>query len=442
MKTFHIGGVHPPSNKLSAGQPVRTMRLPSRVVVSLAQHIGAPAKPCVAKGDRVKVGTIIGTPDGFVSATVCAPVSGKVLKIDTYVGADGYPHPAVYIETEGDEWEEHIDRSETFERECRLEPSEILKKIMDAGIVGMGGAAFPSHVKLSPPKGMKAGVLLVNAAECEPYLTADDSLMREKPDEILAGASILMRALEVTRAVIGIENNKPEAIRLLREHAVQFPGIEIMPLQVRYPQGSEKHLIEALIGRRVKRGALPISTGAVVLNVASVFAVYEAVQKNKPLVERIVTVTGKQVAHPADFRVRIGTSVQELIEAAGGLPENTGKIVLGGPMMGRASSRLDVPVLKGTSGVLLIPEEEARREPEQPCVRCAKCVSVCPMGLEPYLISALFAHGDFEALEQEQVMDCIECGCCHYTCPSHRPLLDCCRSGKARVGAAIRARKS
>lgn len=441
MKTFQSGGVHPPSNKLSAGQPIRTLGLPAQVVIPLAQHIGAPAKPCVAKGDRVKVGTPLGVPEGFVSAAICSPVSGKVLKVDDYTAADGYPHPAVYIAVEGDEWEACIDRSETFVGECTLEPAEILKKIKDAGIVGMGGAAFPTHVKLSPPPGMKAEVLLVNAAECEPYLTADDSLMREKPDEILAGTTILMKALGVSRAVIGIENNKPEAIRLLGERAAQFPGVEITPLKVRYPQGSEKHFIEAILGRRVKRGALPISTGAVVLNVASVFAVYEAVQKNKPLVERVVTVTGKQVLHPSDFRVRIGTAVETLIEAAGGLPQGTGKMVLGGPMMGRASSQLNVPVLKGTSGVLLIPEEESERDPVQPCVRCALCVSVCPMGLEPYLISALYKHGDFESLEREQVMDCIECGCCHYTCPAHRPLLDCCRSGKARVGAMIRARK-
>ncbi len=442
MKTFRTGGVHPPSNKITAGREIRTLQLPTQVVVSLSQHIGAPAIPLVKRGDIVKVGTPVGTPDGFLSAAVSSPVSGKVTKVDVFTGADGYPHPAVFIEVQGDEWEETIDRSDTLIRACALEPAGILKKIADAGIVGMGGAAFPTHVKLTPPPGTHAEVLLINAAECEPYLTADDSLMREKPEEILVGTSLVMKVLDVSRAVIGIEKNKPEAIHTLQELATHYPGIEIAPLQVRYPQGSEKHLIESILGRRVKSGALPISTGAVVLNVASVFAVYEAVQKNKPLVDRIVTVTGKNVADPCDLRVRIGTSIEKLIEAAGGLPEDTGKMVLGGPMMGRASSRIDVPVLKGTSGVLFLPRSASLHTDEQPCIRCAKCVQVCPMGLEPYLVSSLFLHQDFESLEKEHVMDCIECGCCHYTCPAHRPLLDCCRSGKARVSQLIRSRQN
>ncbi len=441
MKTFRIGGVHLPDNKLSAGSPIRSLELPAQVVVPLDQHLGAPAKACVAKGTLLKVGTLIAEPVGFVSVPVHSPVSGTVAKVDTYTGPDGYPHPAIYINVEGDEWEGSIDRTDTLLTQCDLQPSEIIRKIAQSGIVGMGGAAFPTHVKLSVPEGSKAEVLIINAVECEPYLTSDDSLMLERPDEILVGISIFMKSIGVNRAVIGIENNKEAAIRLLSERAVAFTGIEVMPLKMRYPQGGEKQLVEAVIDRRIKSGALPISVGAVVQNVSSAFAVYEAVQKNKPLVERVVTVTGKCIAHPCNLRVRMGTPVQNLIEAAGGLPEEAAKVIAGGPMMGRALSHLEVPVVKGMSGILILSEEEAHRVAESPCIRCAKCVSVCPMGLEPYLLSSLLRNGDLEALEQEHVMDCIECGCCHFTCPAHRPLLDSCRSSKARVGAMIRARK-
>ena len=443
MKTFRIGGVHPAENKLSAGKAIEPLALPRQAVFPLSQHIGAPAVPVVKKGDAVKVGTKIAEAGGFVSAPVYSSVSGKVNKIDVVVDASGYRKPAIYIDVEGDEWEESIDRSSTLIKECSLSPEEIVARIKDAGIVGMGGACFPTHVKLTPPPGCKAECLIVNGVECEPYLTADHRLMLEKPDEILVGVSILMKAAKVTRAYIAIENNKPDAIRLLSDKATYFQGIEVVPLKVKYPQGGEKQLIDAVIRHQVPAPpALPIHVGAIVQNVGTVYAVYEAVQKHKPLFERIVTVTGKSLKDPSNFLTRMGTPMSQLIEAAGGMPEDTGKIIGGGPMMGKALMHADVPICKGSSGVLLMNGKEAKRTVPQPCIRCAKCVSVCPMGLEPYLLATCSARGDWERVEHEMIMSCIECGSCQFTCPSHRPILDNIRLGKGKVGALIRARNA
>ena len=443
MKTFRIGGVHPAENKLSAGKAIKPLALPRQAVFPLSQHIGAPAVPVVKKGDAVKVGTKIAEAGGFVSAPVYSSVSGKVNKIDAVVDASGYRKPAIYIDVEGDEWEESIDRSSTLIKECSLSPEEIVARIKDAGIVGMGGACFPTHVKLTPPPGCKAECIIVNGVECEPYLTADHRLMLEKPDEILVGVSILMKAAKVTRAYIAIENNKPDAIRLLSDKATYFQGIEVVPLKVKYPQGGEKQLIDAVIRHQVPAPpALPIHVGAIVQNVGTVYAVYEAVQKHKPLFERIVTVTGKSLKNPSNFLTRMGTPMSQLIEAAGGMPEDTGKIIGGGPMMGKALMHADVPICKGSSGVLLMNGKEAKRTVPQPCIRCAKCVSVCPMGLEPYLLATCSARGDWERVEHEMIMSCIECGSCQFTCPSHRPILDNIRLGKGKVGALIRARNA
>ena len=441
-KTFSKGGIHPQENKLSARHPVHEADLPRQAVILLSQHIGAPATPIVARGDEVKVGTRIADPVGFVSAPVHASVSGRVARVDRAIDVSGYPRPAIFIDVEGDEWEPSIDRSETLVRDCPLSPEEILRKIADAGIVGMGGACFPSHVKLSPPPPLKAECLVVNAVECEPYLTADHQLMVEHADEIIVGISILMKAIRVEKAYIGIETNKADAIRLLTKAAEACAGVEVVPLKVKYPQGGEKQLIDAVLGRQVAAGALPVSTGAVVQNVATVFAVYQAVQKHKPLFERIVTVTGQSLARPSNLLVRIGTPVGQLVEACGGLPEDTGKVIAGGPMMGRSLVSLDVPVSKGTSGVLLMGGREARRMAVQPCIRCAKCVAVCPMGLEPYLLATASAHGDFVRVEQEGILSCIECGSCQFTCPSGRPILDYVRLGKSKVGAMVKARQA
>lgn len=442
LRTFSIGGVHPRENKYSAHQPIIRAKIPDRVSILLGQHIGAPAKPVVSKGDIVKVGTKIAEAAGVVSAAIHSSVSGRISKIDMAVDASGYAKPAIYIDVEGDEWETSIDRSDILKKECNLSSEEIIKRIADAGIVGLGGACFPTQVKLCPPPSTKAECIIINAAECEPYLTADHQLMLEHAEEIIIGVFVLMKAVKVHKAFIGIENNKPDAIEVMSKAASAYDGITVVPLKVKYPQGGEKQLIEAIIGRRVPSGALPVSTGAVVQNVGTAFAVYQAVQKNKPLFERVVSVTGKSLKKPSNLLVRIGTPVHELIEVCGGLPEDTGKVVSGGPMMGKALMNLDVPITKGTSGILVIDQKKARRGERNNCIRCAKCVSACPMGLEPYLLGLLSENGIFERMEKERIMDCIECGSCQFICPANRPLLDYCRLGKSRVGALIRMRQS
>lgn len=442
LRTFRIGGIHPPENKLSAGKKITAIAAPKQVIIPLGQHIGAPAVAVVNKGDEVKVGTLLAKAGGFVSANIHSSVSGKVNKIDNALDASGYKRPAIYIDVEGDEWEESIDRSETLVKECTLSAKEIIDKIAAAGVVGLGGATFPTHVKLMPPPGNKAEIVIINAVECEPYLTSDHSLMMEKGEQILVGVSLLMKAVSVNKAVIGIENNKPDAIAHMQKLAASYPGIEVMPLKVQYPQGGEKQLIDAVIRRQVKSGALPISTGAVVQNVGTAYAVYEAVQKNKPLVERVVTVTGKAVANPSNFLARIGTPIQVLIDAAGGIPEDTGKIIGGGPMMGKALISPEVPVTKGSSGVLLLKNEEAVRKPMRDCIRCGKCVSVCPMGLNPAFLMRSTVFKKWDLAEEDHIQDCIECGSCSFTCPANRPLLDHIRVGKAKVMGIIRSRKS
>lgn len=442
LRTFSLGGIHPKENKLSAGVKIVPAPLPKEVIIPLGMHIGAPATACVAKGDEVKVGTLIAKSSGFVSANIYSSVAGKVTKIDSVFDASGYKKPAIIISVaEEDVWEESIDRSPELVRECSLDDKAIIDKINEAGIVGLGGATFPTHVKLSPPPGNKAEVLIINAVECEPYLTSDHQLMLEHGEEILVGCTILMKALSVDKCIIGVENNKPDAIKHLSELCAQYKGIEVMPLKVQYPQGGEKQLIDAVLSKQVKSGALPISTGAVVQNVGTIYAVYEAIQKNKPLLERVVTVTGKSLDKPANYLARIGTPLKTLIEASGGIPENTGKIIGGGPMMGKALLSADLPVTKGTSGILLISQEESVRKPMRACIRCAKCVNVCPMGLNPTFLMVDTQQQDWERAERGHIVDCIECGSCSFTCPSNRPLLDFIRMGKQQVMGIIRNRK-
>ena len=444
MKTFNIGGVHPAENKLSAASPIRKAQLPKQAVFSMFQHIGAPAKPVVKKGDEVKVGTLLAEAGGFVSAPVYSSVSGKVSKVDVALDASGTRRPAIYVDVEGDEWEDSIDRSETLVKlsdRPELDAKTIVEKIKNAGIVGLGGATFPCHVKLTPPPGCKAECVIINAVECEPYLTADHRLMLEHADEILVGVELIMKAVDVNRGYIGIENNKPDAIRLMTEKAAAHEGIEVVPLKVKYPQGGEKQLIDAVIGRQVPAPpAIPINVGAVVQNVGTAFAIYEAVMKNKPLIDRIITVTGKSVKQPSNLLARLGTPFQQLIDECGGLPEDTGKVIGGGPMMGKALISLEVPMTKGSSGLLLMTDEEARRSAPQPCIRCAKCVSACPMGLEPYLLSKISEKQMWDKAEAEDITSCIECGSCQFTCPSHRPLLDMIRVGKSTVMGIIKSR--
>ena len=444
MKTFKIGGIHPAGNKLSAASPIREAALPKQAVFSMFQHIGAPAKPIVKKGDEVKVGTLLAEAGGFVSAPIYSSVSGKVSKVDVALDASGTRRMAVYVDVEGDEWEENIDRSSTLVKlsnRPELDSKTIIEKVKNAGIVGMGGATFPCHVKLSPPPGSKAECVIINAVECEPYLTADHRLMLEHPEEILVGLQLIMKAVDVKKGYIGIENNKPDAIALMTEKAKDYEGIEIVPLKVKYPQGGEKQLIDAVIGRQVPAPpAIPINVGAVVQNVGTAFAIYQAVMKNKPLIDRIITVTGKSLQQPSNLLARLGTPFQQLIDECGGLPEDTGKIIGGGPMMGKALLSLDIPMTKGSSGLLIMNEKEARRSMPQPCIRCAKCVNVCAMGLEPYLLSKMCAMEDWEGAEKNGIVSCIECGSCQYTCPSNRPLLDMVRVGKSTVMGIIRSR--
>ncbi len=435
-----MGGVHPPEKKFAEKQAIERLDPPRTVAIPLSQHLGVPAVPVVEKGDQVRCGQLIAKGEAFISAHIHASVSGKVVKIDQVTDTSGYRKMSVVIQVEGDEWEDSIDRDETLIKECGLDAGEIARKIQEMGVVGMGGAAFPSHVKMMVPKGKKATHLIINGVECEPCLTADHRLMVEKGEEIMVGITIQMKALGVDKAIIGIENNKPDALAHMKKLAKDHPGISVEALRVKYPQGAEKQLIKALLNREVPSGKLPVEVGCVVHNVGTAFAVYEAVQKNKPLVERVVTVSGSSVEKPSNFLVRIGTPVSALIEAAGGLPDDTGKVINGGPMMGKAINDLEVPVTKGTSGILVFTEKESSRPPEQNCIRCARCLTICPMGLEPYLLAVLADKKRLEECEDERIMDCMECGSCLYICPSGKPLLDHIRVGKNRVGKMIRER--
>ena len=445
-RTFRIGGVHPEENKLTHEVAAVVAELPKQAIFPLSQHIGAPAKPVVAKGDKVKVGTMIAEAGGFVSAPIFSSVSGTVFKIDDAIDATGYRKPSIIIKVEGDEWEPTIDRSDKLERmedHPELTPEEIVERIKKAGVTGMGGAGFPTFIKLCPPPTAKAECVIINAVECEPYITADYRLMMEHADEILVGLDLLMKAVKVEKGYIGIEDNKPAAIALFEEKTANKPNIEIVPLAKKYPQGGEKQLVDAVIRRQVPAPpAIPVNVGAVVQNVGTAFAVYEAVMKNKPLFERYTTVTGKQLAHPGNFLVRMGTPMSQLIDFCGGLPEGDNKILAGGPMMGKALTSTEVPICKGTNSVTILTDDDARRKEPQPCIRCAKCVSACPMGLEPYLLATCSSMHQWERVEAEDIVSCIECGSCQFTCPAHRPLLDNIRLGKTTVMGIIRSRNA
>ena len=446
VRTFKIGGIHPEENKLSHESATQPAPLPKQAIFPMSQHIGAPAKPIVKRGDKVKVGTMIAEAGGFVSAPIFSSVSGTVTKVDNAIDASGYMRPAVIVAVEGDEWEETIDRStklEKLEDHPELTPEEIVERIKKAGVVGMGGACFPTFIKLCPPPGAKAECVIINGVECEPYITSDYRLMMEKADELIEGVKILMKGAKVERGYIGIEDNKPAAIKLLAEKLAGNDKIEVVPLAKKYPQGGEKQLVDAVIGRQVPAPpAIPVNVGAIVQNAGTAVAVYEAVMKNKPLFERYATVTGKKIAKPSNFLVRMGTTFGELIDLCGGLPEGDNKILAGGPMMGKAVNSLDVPVGKGQNSITVLTDSDAHRKPADPCIRCAKCVSACPMGLEPFLLATCSAKHMWDKVEAEDITSCIECGSCQFTCPSHRPILDNIRLGKQTVMGIIRARNA
>src|SRR5574344_1885016 len=444
LKTFKIGGIHPKENKLTFNVETIAATLPPKAVFMLSQHIGAPAKPVVQRGDRVKVGTLLAEAGGFVSAPIYSSVSGTVSKIDSVFDASGYRKPAIIIDVEGDDWEDCIDRSdklETMEEHPELNSEEIINRIKIAGVTGMGGAGFPTFIKLTPPPTAKAECVIINGVECEPYITADYRLMMEHTEEILVGLKLLMAAVKVDCGYIGIEENKPEAIRLFQDKTKNDSRIEIVPLKQKYPQGGEKQLVDAVINRQVPAPpAIPVNVGAIVQNICTAYAVYQAVMKHKPLFERYTTVTGKQLKNPGNYLVRIGTTFGELICACGGMPEGDNKVLAGGPMMGKSVMSLDVPITKGTNSITILSGDEARRKSVQPCIRCGKCVDACPMGLEPYLLATLSANNLYDRLENEGVTSCISCGSCQFTCPSHRPILDNILQGKGVVMGMIKAR--
>ncbi len=446
--TFRIGGIHPPENKLTASQPIVDVELPREVVVTFSQHIGAMAKCCRSKGEHVNRGDIIATAVGAVSANVHTPISGTIVKIDKWKTAFGYPADTVTIVADAADHDADVNGIQnrkvirSKDELDALSCNEIVDIINDAGIVGLGGATFPTKVKLMPPPGMKADVLIINGVECEPYLTNDHALMLAYPLEIIEGVKLMMRAGDIRRAVIAIEKNKPDAIAIMQKCLADESGIEVMPLGVKYPQGGEKQLIDAVTRREVPSGGLPISVGVIVQNVATAHAVYNAAKYGMPLIERVVTVTGKSVKSPGNYRVPIGMSLRSVIDVAGGLPADTGKIILGGPMMGKAIVSIDAPTIKGVSGILIMPENEASRPDVEPCIRCGGCVDACPMGLEPYLLAILSQQKRWDDMDGEKVLNCIECGSCSYSCPAGRPLLDYIRLGKAKVSAIKRAKKS
>ena len=440
MRTFRMGGVHPADKKISKDAQIEKLPVPKMVYISMAQHLGAPAAPCVAVGDKVKVGQVIGTPTGFVSAPVHSSVSGTVKAIGMVNDLAKRPVNTITIEVEGDEWMEDIDRTPDIVREIKLDKKDIVERIKACGVVGLGGATFPTNVKLSPPPTAKPTCVIINGAECEPYLTSDYRVMVEMPEQVLIGGTILMKALGVGKCYVGIEENKPEAIKKLSALAPKYPGVEIVPLKKKYPQCGEKQLIDAVIRKRVPSMGLPVDTGAVVQNVGTAFAVYEAVQKNKPLFEGVMTVTGDCSKAQRNFLHRVGTPLSYIMEYCGGIPEDAAKIISGGPMMGKAVSNIDAPTLKGTSSILYMTEAQTKRKPESNCIRCGKCVGACPMGLEPYLLNKLGRAGMMDELEQHHVYDCIECGCCSFTCPAYIPLLDTIRQSKAAVMKIMKSR--
>ena len=442
--TFSIGGIHPNDNKMARGCAVEVLPLPETVYVSMAQHLGAPAKPVVAVGDKVKTGQVIAEPGGFISAFVHSPASGTVKGIAPRKDLAGNWMTHIEIAVEGDEWVDGVDLSDTLVTELPSDVQATLEKIKACGVVGLGGATFPTHVKLNPGPQAHPECLIINGAECEPFLTSDYRIMLEKTKEIIVGAAIMQKVLGGCPAVIAIEENKPEAIRAMKKAVAELPyeGIRVVTMKKRYPQGGEKQLIDAVMKRQVKSGALPVSVGAVVQNATTAFAVYEAVQKNKPLITNILTVTGDciPVEKQHNYLFRIGMPLSYIASYAGGVPEAAAKIVSGGPMMGKAIANLDATTVKGSSSILYLSEALTKRGEESYCIRCGRCADACPMGLEPFLLNRLYKAGDVAELEKNAAQDCIECGCCLYSCPANIPLLDNIRMAKGQVMSAIRAR--
>jgi electron transport complex protein RnfC len=436
IKAFK-GGIHPPGNKeYSEKKPIETVPLPKKVIIPFSQHLGAPCDSVISAGDRVKKGQKIGEGKGFVTAPVHASLSGEVVAITDFPHPSGRNLPAVEIKSDGkDEWFDGLNPTEDI---WNLSPEEMREKIREAGLVGMGGAAFPTHVKLSPPKEKPIDTIIINGVECEPYLTADHRLMLEEADRIAHGIKIVMKILGVSRAFIGIEANKLDALKKMTEILANEPQIEVIKLKVKYPQGAEKQLIKAILNREVPSGGLPMDVGALVQNVGTISAIYDAVRFGIPLIERVTTVTGSAVKEAKNLKVRIGTSIRELIEFCGGFNGEVGKVIIGGPMMGVTQHSLDIPVVKGTSGILILPLKELEIEEFHPCIRCGECIQACPMKIMPNMIGNFAEKDLFEEAEKFGLMDCIECGACAYVCSARRPLVHFIRYAKAEIQAKRR----
>ncbi|ACL70184.1 electron transport complex subunit RsxC [Halothermothrix orenii] len=425
-------GVHPEYNKeLTRDKPLKKAARPGKVVIPLQQHIGAPCDPLVKKGDQVKLGQKIGDTDAFVSAPVHASVSGTVKDITDVLTPSGKKSRAVVIEADE---EDVLDESIKPRGELSdLTPEDIKNIIREAGIVGLGGATFPTHVKLNVPEGKEIDHVILNGAECEPYLTVDHRIMVERSEDVVFGLRALMKAAGVENGLIGIEDNKPDAIQAMKKVVENEPGIEVKVLETKYPQGGEKMLIKALLDREVPVGGLPLDVGVIVNNVSTAVAVTDAIKKGMPLIERPVTITGRGVKNPLNLVFRVGTPIEDLIEQAGGMVSPGGKVIVGGPMMGISQPHTGIPSNKGTSGLLILPPEEIEDFNPRPCIKCARCVDSCPMMLMPIQLSNFAKHEMYDELEKYNVLNCIECGTCSYVCPARRPLVEYIRLGKAEI---------
>ena len=422
-------GIHPEYHKeLTREKPLKKAGRPEEVVIPLQQHIGAPLEPLVKKGDHVKLGQKIGDTDGFVAAPVHASVSGTVKGIEKRLTPSGQKTESIIIEADDeDEFDDSLKPNKEIDD---LTSKEIIDTVREAGIVGLGGAMFPTHVKLSVPEDKDVEYFVLNGIECEPFLNVDNRMMIERSSDIIAGMKLMMKAADVKKGVIGIEDNKPRAISNMKNAVEQEDNIEIEVFETKYPQGGEKMLIKALLGREVPEGGLPLDVGVIVNNITTAVAVFEAITEGKPLIERTITITGEGISEPTNLYYRIGTKVNDLINNAGGFKGTPGKIILGGPMTGAAQHDTEVPTVKGTSGIIVLHKESVKKFDPKPCIRCARCVDSCPMYLLPLKLSDLSQYERYDELDKYNVQSCIECGSCSYICPADRPLLDYIRIGK------------